>query len=204
MKKARLKVLACAVATVVGLSACSTLNQVDNQVAGLANLANCEYKLRDVSNLSVAGVNVKNLSNGKVSATDVIRLAAALTSKQVPLSMDVNINVTNPTEKSAMLTALDWIMEIDGTQFATGTNTNSYTVTPNATTAIPLSVTTDVYSLFANNGIDALKNFVQSFSNDGTSSKVALKVKPSLSVAGVTIPSPSYITLQKTTGTATK
>lgn|SRR5574344_546158 len=185
------------------LSSCSTLDSILSQAGNIANLANCSYNMKDVTNVYVAGVNVKNVVNGNISASDVLKLSSALLSKNVPLTMDVNINVTNPTTTNAALTTMDWICEIDGTQFANGTTSKNYTIKPSTTTTIPLAVNTNVYSMFSKNGIESLKNFVNSFQSDGTSSKVAIKIKPSINAGGINISSPSYITLEKKTGSNT-
>ena len=160
-----------------------------------------QYSLKNVSNVTVAGVNVKNITDGNIKAADVVKLSAAILSKNVPLVMDVNVNVKNPTTSNASLTNMDWICEIDGTQFANGTTNKTYTISPNATTAVPLSVNTDIYSMFSKDGLESLKTFVNSFNNDGTSSKVALKIKPSVNIGGVSVPAPNYIKLEKATGT---
>lgn len=198
MKKNLLKLfIGLAVVSMMATS-CSVLNQL----MGVANLVNCSYNLKDVQNVYVAGVNVKDVTNGNISATDVLKLSAALLQKNVPLTMDVNVNVTNPTTSSAALTTMDWICEIDGKQFANGTSNKTYTINPNATTTVPLAVSTDIYSMFSKDGINALKNFVGSFQNDGTNSKVAIKIKPSVNVGGVLIPTPNYINLEKKTGSS--
>lgn len=198
MKKNLLKLfIGLAVVSMMATS-CSVLNQL----MGVANLVNCSYNLKDVQNVYVAGVNVKDVTNGNISAADVMKLSAALLQKNVPLTMDVNVNVTNPTTSSAALTTMDWICEIDGKQFANGTSNKTYTINPNATTTVPLAVSTDIYSMFSKDGINALKNFVGSFQNDGTNSKVAIKIKPSVNVGGVLIPTPNYINLEKKTGSS--
>ena len=179
MKK-RLSVLITLAAACVIFASCEILKSTADQISGLANLANCEYSLKNVSNLTIAGVNVKSLTNGKVSASDVINLSAALLNKKVPMSMDVNIDIKNPTEKNAALTAI--------------------TINKLATTTVPLGVNTDLYSMFSKNGIESLKNFIGSFKNDGTSSKVGLRIKPSLNVGGVAVPMPNYINVEKKTG----
>ena len=186
------------------LSSCEVLTQLADQFSSVANLANCEFNLKIVSNVTVAGVNVKNLSQGKLSATDVVKLVAAYQSKQVPLAMNVNVDVTNPTTTQAAMTALDWILAIDGTDMATGVNSNRYTIKPSTTTTVPLGVNTDLGQLFSQKGVEALKNFAGSFTNEGISSKVALRVKPSLSVGTAVVPFPNYITLEKKTGTNTQ
>lgn len=195
-------ILATVAVLCMSLTACDVFQSALTQANELMNLRNCEYNLKNVSNLTVANVNVKNLTNGKVSATDVLNLAAALTNKKVPLAMNVNIDVKNPTEKTASMTAMDWIMEIDGSQFANGTSSQKYSILKNTTTTVPLGVNTDLYSMFSKSGIESLKNFVGSFKSDGTSSKVGLKIKPMLTVGTQQISMPNYIKLEKKTGTS--
>lgn len=195
--------LALAVAGSILLSSCDILTEVANQFTSVANLANCEFALKNVSNVSVAGVNVKNLTKGELSATDVVKLVAAYQTKQVPLAMNVNVDVSNPTTQQAAMTALDWILAIDGKDMANGVNNRSYTIKPSATTTVPLPVNTDLGQLFSKEGLDALKTFASSFTSDGISSKVGLRVKPSLSVGTTQVPFPNYIKLEKKTGTST-
>lgn len=189
-----------AVAGSILLSSCDVLTELANQFSSVANLSNCEFALKNVSNVSVAGVNVKNLTKGELSATDVVKLVAAYQTKQVPLAMNVNVDVTNPTTQQAAMTALDWILAIDGKDLANGVNSNSYTIKPSATTTVPLPVNTDLGQLFSKEGLDALKTFASSFTSEGISSKVGLRVKPSLSVGTAQVPFPNYITLEKKTG----
>lgn len=181
-------------------ASCDLLSQLTSQVSSIANLVNCEFNLKNVNNVSVAGVNVKNLTSGDISATDVLKLVAAYQSKQVPLSMDININVKNPTEHKASLTAMDWILAIDGTDVANGASNRTYTIKSKNTTTVPLGVSTDLGQLFSSKGVEALKNFASSFTNDGTSSKIGLRIRPSLSVGTSQVPFPNYIKLEKKTG----
>jgi LEA14-like dessication related protein len=186
------------------LSSCDILSQLANDIAGVANLRNCKFDLKNVSNVTVAGVDVKNLTSGNLSATDVVKLVAAYQSKKVPLSMDMNVNVTNPTQQKASMTAMDWILAIDGTDMASGVSSRSYTIRPSTTTTVPLGVNTDLGQFFSKKGVDALKNFASSFSNDGTSSKVGLRIKPSINVNGQQFSFPDYIKLEKSTGSTAK
>ena len=196
--------LALVMAGSILLSSCDVLNQLASQFSSVANLANCDFALKNVSNVSVAGVNVKNLTQGNLSATDIVKLVAAYQSKQVPLNLDVNVDVTNPTKTQAAMTALDWILAIDGTDMANGVSSKNYTIRPSATTTVPLPVSTDLGQLFSQKGLDALKTFASSFTSEGVSSKVGLRVRPSLSVGSTQVPFPNYIKLEKKTGTTVK
>lgn len=184
-------------------ASCDFLTQLTSQVSSVANLVNCDFSLKNVNNISIAGVNLKNITSGNLSATDVVKLVAAYQSKQVPLSMDLNINVKNPTNQQASMTAMDWILAIDGTDVANGASNRTYTIKPSTTTTVPLGVSTDLGQLFSSKGVDALKNFASSFTNDGTSSKIGLRIRPSLSVGTTQVPFPNYIKLEKKTGGTT-
>ena len=202
MKKRFIRFFSIAAAC-ISLCACDMLQTTLNEAASLANLVNCEYNLKNVSDLQIAGVNVKKITNGNISASDVLTLTSALLSKKVPMDMNVNIDIKNPTERDAALTAMDWILDIDNSQFAQGKSSNKYTVTKQKTTTVPLGVTTDLYSMFSKDGINSLKNFVSSFKSDGTSSKVGLRIKPSLNVGSYVVPMPNYIKVEKKTGSTT-
>lgn len=192
--------LALALAGSMMLSSCDILNQLAGQVQSVANLANCEFNLKNVSNVSVAGVNVKNLTQGNLTATDIVKLVAAYQTKKVPLSMDVNVNVKNPTTTQAALTAMDWILAIDNSDVANGVSNKGFTVKPSTTTTVPLGVNTDLGNLFSKQGVESLKNFASSFTSEGVSSKVGLRVRPQLTVGSTQVPFPNYIKLEKKTG----
>ena len=112
----------------------------------------------------------------------------------------MNINIKNPTEHKASLTAMDWILAIDGTDVANGASNRTYTINSKKTTTVPLGVSTDLGQLFSKKGVDALKNFASSFTNDGTSSKIGLRIRPSMTVGTSQVPFPNYIKLEKKTG----
>ncbi len=192
-----------AVASSLALTSCTFLDNLANNLSSIANLANCEYSLQNVSNVSVAGVNVRNIASGQISATDVVMLASAITSKKVPLALNVNIGVKNPTDRNALLTTMDWALDIAAKEFATGSTNQNYNINAKKTTTVPLGVSTDLYQLFSSTGVEALKTFASSFSKDGTSSQLGLRVRPAISVAGQTIKSPSYIQIMSPSTSST-
>lgn len=201
MKKTIIAVALCS--CTILFASCSFLQGILGQAQAIANLANCTYTLTNVNNVSVAGVNLKKITNGQVNAADVITLSAALLQKKLPLSMDVNVNVKNPTNYDARLSTMDWALDIENTQFATGMVNQNRTIAAKKNATVPLAVGTDLYSLFSKNGIESVKKFAGSFKNDGTSSKVALRIRPHVNVAGMDMPT-SYITLSKNVGVTPK
>jgi len=199
MKKS---LIAVTVACSLLFSSCSFLDNLANNLSSIANLLNCEYSLKNVSNVTVAGVNVKNVTQGNINATDVVKLVSAITSKSVPLGLDVNINVKNPTSTNALLTTMDWALDVATTEFAKGVTDRNYNITAQKTTTVPLGVSTDLYRLFSNDGINSLKAFAGSFNSEGKSSQLGLRIRPSLGVGTQVIKPPNYITILKPTTTA--
>ncbi len=179
------------------LGSCTFLDNLANNLSSIANLLNCEYTLKNVSNVTVAGVNVKNVTQGNISATDVVKLVSAITAKSVPLGLDVNINVKNPTTTNALLTTMDWALDVATTEFAKGVTDKNYSITAQQTTTVPLGVSTDLYKLFSSDGINSLKTFASSFSSDGKSSQLGLRIRPSIGVGTQVIKTPNYITIMK-------
>ncbi|MBQ0016292.1 MAG: LEA type 2 family protein [Bacteroidales bacterium] len=180
-------------AACVMLVSCSELSSIASQVKGVANLANCKFALKNVSNITLAGVNLKQITSGKISVADGLLLTTAVLQKSVPLAMNVNVNVTNPTKQQANVTKMDWTLGIEGTQVAQGVNTASCVVPANATAIVPVGVATDVYQLFSSRGVESLKSFAGSFKSGGVSSKMDFRIRPYVVIAGHNVGTPSYI-----------
>ena len=171
---------------------------VMNQVAETANLVRkCKFSLENVQNVTLAGINLKNINTSSLTATNVAKLGAALLTKNLPLNMTVNVGIQNPTTKPASLNAMDWKVAIDNMEMATGSTNKKVSVPSKSKTAMPLSFNINTYDVFSKDGISAVKNFVSSFSQkDATSSRVAIKVNPTVAIGSQSVKL-GYMTLAK-------
>lgn len=174
----------------VMLSSCGAFQQLTQ----MANLRNCSFDLDKVDNVTVAGINVNNLSS--FSAADLLKVAACIKAKKVPVEMNVKVGVDNPGTTDATVTRMQWVCTVDDQSLATGTVAEKFTVPASGSTTIPIKVNMNAYDIFSSSGVEAVKAFVNSFSKeDNTSSRVAVKVKPTVSLGGATVTFPNYITL---------
>ena len=171
---------------------------VMNQVAETANLVRkCKFSLDNVQNVTLAGINLKNINTSSLTATNVAKLGAALLTKNLPLNMTVNVGIQNPTTKPASLNAMDWKVAIDNVDMASGSTNKKVSVPSKSKTAMPLSFNINTYDVFSKDGISAVKNFVSSFSQkDATSSRVAIKVNPTVAIGSQSLKL-GYMTLSK-------
>ena len=166
-----------------------------SQIEQTAALQNCKFSLKNVQDVAIAGVKIKNIKN--LSASDIVKLTTAIASKKIPLDLNVNVGIQNPSQQKAAINGFDWICAIDGKDFVSGAVDNKYSIPANSTITMPLAINTDIYSLFSSGNIETLKKFINSFSDDATSSRVAVKIKPSVYIGEQKMQFPNFITLEK-------
>lgn len=188
MKINRLKisVLAILIASLM-LSSCKTLNQIKDSIANLQRL---EFKLDNVNNFVVAGVNLSNVKSvSDLSVMDGIRLTKAFSDKRLPAQFVLNLDARNPNDgtggtkqSSATLTGLDWRLFIDGKQTIAGDISNDLIIpgTGNATN-IPLTMNIDLYEFFGNDGYSDLINLALAIGGqNGSAANLKLDARPTV------------------------
>lgn len=178
--------------SIITFTSCNVVNQITQTV----QLAKCKFNIQNANNIKIANVNVSQ--NTSLSIADVTNLTSALVRKTLPLSLNLNMGVKNPSNKSALINSFNWICELDGFQIANGVVNDSYNVPSNNITTVPINIQVDIYKMFSDGGIDAVKNFIKSFNNeDNLSSRLTFKVKPSINIGKSKLYYPTYITLDK-------
>jgi len=178
--------------TVVSLVSCGVINR-------MKSFSKCDFKLKSIENINLAGVKIKDLNSiDKLNFFELAKIAAAYSSKNLPLSLTVNIFATNPNTSPAAMTKMDWILNIDSTQVANGTLNKRIDVPANGgSTTFPVEIKTDLMKFLNGQLLESLQNLGigLSGSNNKTNSRISFKVKPYITIAGVSIPYPNYYTI---------
>ena len=179
----------------LGLSSCEVLNQV----AQMANFANCTFNFNSVDQIQMLGVNLsKGMSKTDLNATQLLSLANAIMNKQLPVTFNVNLKVDNPNSIAASMAKMDYILSLNGKQVISTTMNNSVNVPANSSNVISIPITTDLFQLFSGESADAIVNLA--FKLAGASSdpvNVGLKVKPYITINNQQLAYPDYITMNK-------
>lgn len=179
----------------LGLSSCEVLNQV----AQMANFANCTFNFNSVDHIQMLGVNLsKGMSKTDLNATQLLSLANAIMNKQLPVTFNVNLKVDNPNSIAASMAKMDYILSLNGKQVISTTMNNSVNVPANSSNVISIPITTDLFQLFSGESADAIVNLA--FKLAGASSNpvnVGLKVKPYITINNQQLAYPDYITMNK-------
>lgn len=179
----------------IGLASCDVLNQV----AQVANFANCKFSFNSVDQIQMLGVNLsKGMSKSDLNATQLLSLTNAIMTRKLPVSFNVNVGVNNPNAIPASMTKMDYIITLNGKEVISTSLNKSISVGANSSSVVSIPVTTDLFQLFSGESADALLNLA--FKLAGASSNpvnVGLKVKPYISVNGQHLSYPDYITMNK-------
>ena len=193
MKKTFL--LALFIANLFLISGCDILEQA----AQVANLTKCEFRLKSVDQLRLAGVNIQQVNNlSDLNFIDAARITAAATGTNLPLNFTLNVEAKNPNSAIAGLNRLDWILLIDGIEMVSGVNEQNFQIAANGgTSTIPLTIGINLKEALKGKSGDAIVNFGMNLAGNGNKpTRITLKAKPSIMVSGRSIAYPGYLTVE--------
>ena len=179
-----------------GLASCDVLTQV----AQMANFANCTFDFNSVNHIEMLGINLsKGMSRENLNISQGLALVNAISNRSLPVTFNVNLDVSNPNSIAASMAKMDYILTLNGKQVVSTTLNNSVNVPANSSNVITIPITTDLFQLFSGESADAIVNLA--FKLAGASSNpvnVGLQVKPYITVGNQQLAYPNYITLNKT------
>ena len=179
-----------------GLASCDVLTQV----AQMANFANCTFDLNSVNHIEMLGINLsKGMSRENLNISQGLALVNAISNRSLPVTFNVNLDVSNPNSIAASMAKMDYILTLNGKQVVSTTMNNSVNVPAKSNSMVTIPVTTDLFQLFSGESADAIVNLA--FKLAGASSNpvnVGLQVKPYITVGNQQLAYPNYIILNKT------
>ncbi len=178
------KIILLSIALLLTTSSCSMYET-------MVNLSRLKFKLGDVVNFTVGGINITNKrSVSDFNSVEVLKLTSALTSGKLPASFTLNVEAKNPNDGTggypktdATLKAFPWRLEIDQVETISG-NIGTPVSVPGTgeITNIPLTMNIDLIEFFGNKGYENLLNLALALGGQqGSSSKLSLYATPTVS-----------------------
>lgn len=173
------------------------------QLKQLMNFSTCEFRTEKVDNLTLGSVNIQNIKS--VSDINLLTMAGLLktvSSGKLPLQFTINIEAKNPNEGIAAMNKIEWIAEIDSTELTRGVINERVEIAANSTASFPVHVQTDLLEVFKGKAGKSLINLALNLVGaDGQpTSKLAIKVKPSIMIGTYPLSYPGYINVKKEFG----
>lgn len=173
--------------------------EILQQAQGIHALSKCKFRLESVNKLELAGVGIQNKDSfSDLSLSEAGQITRAFISGPLVLSFNLDVEAKNPNEREASLNKFEWILFIDDLEMTRGT-TNKFVSIPsnNGTGILPLSINFDLKQALSGENRDALLNFGFNLAGIGNRpSRITVKAKPTVYVAGRGIDYPGWIRIE--------
>lgn len=188
--------LACTLAASIFLTGCD----VTRQARQASNLAECDFRIRSVERVNLAGVDMQHVKSvSDLGITDVARVLAGFASPTMPLTLQLNVEGRNPNSDAAGLNRLEWILFIDDIQMTSGILQKAFVIPAKGTAIIPVDMALDLKEILTGKSAEAALNFCVNLAGlGGTPTRFKIKLKPTIVVAGRPVTYPGYITVNTT------
>ncbi|MDD3910087.1 MULTISPECIES: LEA type 2 family protein [Proteiniphilum] len=167
-----------------------------SRIGGAYQLSQSEYRYHSLDNILVAGINLGNASSISVSnlASIATVLAGGSSRQNIPFSMTLNMDVTNPNTAAAFLDALDYTILINEMEFATGKMDIPIRIEPGETKVVPIPVSIDLKNLMNRYSQDRVTKEMSDFLGiTPNSTSVTVKLWPKLTVGRKLVKVPAAI-----------
>ncbi len=172
--------------TLIGFSACSVYQT-------LVNLSRLQFKLGDVGNFTLNGVNLSNKTRlSDFSASEILRISQAVAGGTLPVSFVLNVQAKNPNNgtggypnTNATIDDFPWRLLINDKETISGGLNNPVTVPGTGeVTVIPLRLNLDLVKFFQNKGYEDLINLALAIGGSkGSSSNLTIYAQPTVSTS---------------------
>jgi len=171
--------------------------QVTRQTRTAINLKNCEFRIVSAENIILAGIPIETYTSVKdLGIADLALFMGAITQSELPLSLQLNLEVKNPNAEPAGISSLEYIIFIDDIRMLDGSYMKPFTVPPSSTAVIPVQLSMDLKKALNGKSLDAILNFGFNLSGVGHKpTRFKLKLKPGILVGNTALSYPGYITV---------
>ena len=161
----------------------------------LMALSKCEFRVKDVSDIMLAGVTVENVDDfSDINYLDGLILLAAASAGNLPLSLNVNVEVKNPNSEMAAVNKTEWKLYVDDLLITTGTYEDRLEIPPYdgiAILSVPVAV--NLAELLEGETGRALINLALNLAEIGDEpSRITLSAKPYIYVGERLIRYPGF------------
>ena len=175
------------------LNGCSILSE-------LTALTKCEFSFHSAQNPSVCGIEVNNKhSFSDFNLLDGQAILRNLLKETLPFGITANVEVKNPGVNTAAVNSIQWIAFIDDVQVAMGTVSDRVEIAPGGgTSMIPIRIQADLFDYLKGDNPRTMLNFALNLVDAGNQpTRLSLKIKPSVLIAGQSVLYPGYFTIHK-------
>jgi len=178
------------------LVSCKMLEQANE----MKNFAKCEFRLKNIANVTLAGVDITNVDQfSDLSFAEAGNISMTAMKGKLPLYFVLNVEVRNPNEEKASMNRFLWDLIIDDILITSGKVIEDVKVPPGGGIAVlPVEIGVDLFEVLSGESADAVINFAMNLTGSGGSpSRVKLRAKPTIYVGMTQVKYPGFITIEE-------
>ena len=157
----------------------------------ITNLSRLQFKLGDVNDFNVNGINISNKSKlVDFNPLEIINLSTVVASGKLPISFTLNIDAKNPNDGTggyaktdATLKSFPWRLQIDNKETISGNIASPVTVPGTGEiSVIPIQINLDLMQFIESQGYESLLNLVLALGGQqGSAARLTLFADPTVS-----------------------
>ncbi|NNF13305.1 MAG: hypothetical protein HKN72_08785 [Gemmatimonadetes bacterium] len=178
------------------LSGCATLQQ-------LGALQNVDFDLRGVSDVRLAGVDLTRVrSFNDLSLSEVASFAAAVTNRDLPLDLQLDVVAMNPSDNyaDARLVEMAWTLFLEDRETVSGVLDREFVLPRGTPTDVPVRVGLNLVEFYESNAEDLFELATSLAGVGGEPKEVTVEVLPTVQTSLGPIRYPEPLRLRYTAG----
>jgi hypothetical protein len=159
----------------------------------MVNLSRLQFKLGDVTNFNVSGIDITNKSQLKdFTALEALKLSSVFASGELPISFTLNIEAKNPNDgkggyakTDATVNSMPWRLLIDDKETIAGNIASPVSVPGTGEVSlIPIQIDVDLIQVIKKQGYESLLNLVLALGGrEGSAARLTVFADPTVSTA---------------------
>lgn len=169
---------------------CQTLREI-------AALRNVDFALDSVTDARLAGVDIQRFrSYEDLTATDIMRIGAAVADRELPLRFELHLAARNPEENQvqARMVRMAWTLLIEDRETISGVVDENFVLPPGETRSIPIGIDLDLVDFFDRSARD-LVDLALAVAGQGEPRNIKLRATPTIDTPIGEIDYPEPITI---------
>jgi len=173
------------------LTGCQSLREI-------GQLRQVQFALDRVSESRLAGVELDRVrSYNDLTASDVLRVGAAISRGEMPFNFTVHVSANNPEEnqRTARMVAFDWTLLLDEQETISGTFNETVRMPAGEVVDVPIRMELDLLNFFERSSRELVELALAVAGVDGRSSRIQLRARPSIDTPIGPIRYPNDITI---------
>ncbi|GAB3929422.1 hypothetical protein [Larkinella terrae] len=174
---------------------------VNRQISQAKALGDCKFHITSADSVYLSGIDVRKLKNLEdLNPMKYPQLATGFMTKSIPISARLNIDITNPTNKTAAIDQLEYKILLAEQELFNGFVNQRIEVAPGGASRVPVKLNANAYKLMTDDKTrDAFTDLVRNMSgsNNSKSSRLTIKIKPTLALGNKKVDYPGYITIDQ-------